>query len=197
MSKQKISTKQIVESAIFLALGFVLSMIKIKLIAVGGSITLVSMLPIVLITYRYGTGWGTLFGAVHGLLQMLEGGLYAPPTETALSYIAVILLDYIVAWAAVGLLSGLVMKAIDNPKISVTVGSVVGIFGRFLCSFTSGVIIWGVYAPEGQSPAIYSLLINGSVMLPEAIFTGIVAFILFSFPAIQKLFTTPVVAESK
>ena len=184
---KKISTKQVVESAIFLAMGFVLSFIKIKINPTGGSITLASMLPIVIITYRYGTAWGTMFGAVHGLLQMLEGGIYAPPTKTALSYIAVIMLDYILAWAAVGLLSGLIMKTIKNPRASITAGAAVGIFGRFICSFLSGTIIWGVYAPEGQSPALYSLIINGAIMLPEAIFTSIIAFLILSVPAMSRL----------
>lgn len=188
---QKVNTRRMVESAVMLALGFVLSMIKIKVNPNGGSITLASMLPIVLIAYRYGPAWGTLIGALHGALQMLEGGIAAPPTENAFSYILVILLDYIFAWAAVGLLSGLLMKTIKSPRASITVGTTVGIFGRFICSFLSGTIIWGVYAPEGQSAALYSLITNGISMLPEMIVTSIFAFVLFSFSSIRNLFAQP------
>lgn len=184
---KKVNTKKITESAVLLALGYILSMIKIKINPNGGSITLASMLPIVMLAYKYGPAWGTLCGTIHGMLQMIEGGIAAPPTENALSYFTVIMLDYIVAWAMVGLLGGLVMKLIENPRVSITVGSFVGIFGRFLSSFLSGAIIWGVYAPEGQSPWLYSLVVNGLGMLPEMVITSLVAFILFSFSSMRNL----------
>lgn len=180
-----------VESALLLAVGYVLTMVKFKVIPQGGSVTLASMLPIVLLAYRYGPVWGFLVGGIHGLLQMMEGGLAVPPTTNFINYLLVILLDYILAWAMVGLLSGLVMKQMKNPRTAVTVGALVGIFGRFLCSFLSGMIIWGVYAPEGQSVALYSFLANGMVLFPEMIITAFVGFTFFSFSAIRNLFDSP------
>ena len=52
------------------------------------------------------------------------------------------------------------------------------IFGRFLCSFASGILIWGEYAPEGQPVWLYSLTYNGGYMLPELIITVAAAVLL-------------------
>lgn len=183
--KAKITTRQLVESGVLLALGFVLSIIKIKLVAVGGSITLVSMLPIVVLAYKYGPSWGLLCGFIHGFLQILEGGGFAPPTKDFISYALVFLLDYALAWAVVGLLAGLLRNIFKKPQFSIALGSFVGIAGRFLCSFLSGVIIWRVYAPEGQSVILYSLGVNASVMVPEMLITTVVGFILFSISFLQ------------
>jgi thiamine transporter len=186
--KSKSTTRKLVESGVLLALGFVLSMLKVKLIPGGGSVTLVSMLPIVLLAYKYGPSWGLLVGLIHGLLQIVEGGLDAPPVQDAISYILVFLLDYALAWAVVGLLAGLLRK-VGKPQVSLALGAVVGIAGRFLCSFTSGVIIWGVYAPEGQSAVIYSLASNATYLVPEMVFTALVGVALISVPALQRQLT--------
>lgn len=184
--KTKIGTRQLVESGILLALGFVLSMIKIRLVAVGGSVTLVSMLPIVLLAYKYGPSWGLLCGFVHGMLQVLESGGFAPPTQDFVSYALVFLLDYALAWAAVGLLAGLLRNVSPKPQVAVAAGAFVGIAGRFLCSFLSGVVIWGVYAPEGQSVILYSLAVNASVMVPEMLITTVVGYGILCIPALQS-----------
>jgi thiamine transporter len=183
--KTKITTRQLVESGVLLALGYVLSIIKIKLVAVGGSITLVSMLPIIVLAYKYGAPWGALCGFIHGLLQILEGGGFAPPTKDFISYVLVFLLDYAFAWAFVGLLAGLLRNISTRPQFAIAAGSFVGIAGRFLCSFLSGVIIWRIYAPEGQSVILYSLGVNASVMVPEMLATTIIGFVLFSVRVLQ------------
>lgn len=184
--KARIGTRQLVESGILLALGYVLSMIKIKLVVVGGSVTLVSMLPLVILAYKYGPSWGALCGFIHGFLQILEGGGFAPPTKDFISYVLVFLLDFALAWTFVGLLAGLLRNISQKPQIAISIGAFVGIAGRFLCSFLSGVIIWGVYAPEGQSVILYSLGVNASVMIPEMIITALVGYIVFSVPSMQK-----------
>lgn len=187
--KTNTNVKRIVESGILLALGYVLSIIKIKLNPAGGSITLVSMLPIVVLAYKYGVRWGTLCGFIHGLLQVIEEGGLFPPVQDFTSYVLVFLLDYILAWAVVGLIAGLMRNVSKKPYISIALGSFFGIAGRYLCSFTSGVIIWGVYAPEGQGAVIYSLLANGRIMIPEMIITAIAGYIMFRIPILQKALT--------
>jgi thiamine transporter len=183
--KTKITTRQLVESGVLLALGFVLSIIKIKLVAVGGSITLVSMLPIVLLGYKYGASWGALCGFVHGIFQIIEGGGFAPPTQDFISYALVFLLDYALAWSVVGLLAGLLRNGSSKPGIAIVAGSLVGIAGRLVCSFISGVVIWGIYA-EGQNVLIYSLTVNASVLVPEMIVTAVAGFVLLSIPLLKK-----------
>lgn len=184
--KKKISTRQLVESGVLLALGFVLSYLKVKLIPGGGSVTLVSMLPIVILAYKYGPVWGTACGFVHGLLQIIEDGSIAPPVRDATSYLLVFLLDYALAWAVVGLIAGLLRNASKNPRNAISIGAFLGIAGRFVCSFLSGVIIWGVYAPEGQSAAVYSFLANATYMVPEMLITTGAAFLLFSVPVMKR-----------
>lgn len=186
MRTRKITTRQLVESGILLALGFILSTIKIRLIAVGGSVTLASMLPLIILAYKYGPSWGALCGFVHGVLQVIEAGGFAPPTKDFISYVLVFLLDFALAWAAVGLLAGLLRNISTKPQISISAGAFIGIAGRFICSFLSGVIIWGVYAPEGQSVILYSLTVNGSIMIPEMIITSAVGFAIFCLPVMQS-----------
>lgn len=181
--------RRLTESAILLAIGFILSFIKVPLTPTT-TVSLISMLPVILIAYKYGTAWGLLCGLVHGLLQMVEGGIDAPPTENFISYLLVIMLDYLLAFAFLGL-AGLVRNISSKPPVAISICCAVGIFSRFICSFLSGAIIWGVYAPEGQSPWIYSLVINGTKLGLEGILTIVIATILLAFPVIQK-YTAPV-----
>lgn len=183
---KKITLRQMAESGILLALGFVLSILKVRLIAGGGSVTIASMLPIVILAYKYGPAWGTLCGVAHSLIQVIEGGGIAPPVQDVTSYLLVFLLDFVLAWGAVGLIAGLLRGIPGKPRTAIAAGAFFGIAGRFLCSFISGVIIWGVYAPEGQSAALYSLLANGAVMIPEMLITTVAGFAIFSIPVMQK-----------
>ena len=183
MAKNK-TVYRLVESAIFLALGFILSFLKVEIMP-SASVSLVSMLPVIILAYKYGTTWGLFCGLIHGLLQMVEGGIDTPPTQNFISYLGVILLDYLLAFALLGL-AGLVRKVSKNPSVAISVCCAVGIFSRFVCSYLSGVIIWGVYAPEGQSPWLYSFIVNGTKFGVEMVLTIIVASILFAIPAIQK-----------
>lgn len=183
MSNNKM-VRRLAESAVMLALGFILSFLKVEVMP-SASVSLVSMLPIVILAYKYGTSWGLLCGFIHGLLQMVEGGIDTPPTETFFSYVLVVLLDYLLAFTVIGL-AGLTRKASKNPSVAISICCAVGIVARFICSYLSGVIIWGVYAPEGQSPALYSLIINGTKFSVEMLLSIIVAAILFSVPAIKK-----------
>lgn len=67
------------------------------------------------------------------------------------------------------------------------VGSIVVVFCRFFCSFLSGIIVWGSYAPEGTPVWIYSLTVNGPIMIGEMITTSVVVALLVKFIDFQKL----------
>lgn len=182
--KKTIDVRRLTESAILIALGFVLSFIKVP-VNPAATVSLVSMLPIIILAYKYGTSWGLLCGLVHGIFQMVEGGIDAPPTPDVWNYFLVVMLDYLLAYTLLGL-AGLVRNVFQKPVPAIALCTVTGVFARFICSFLSGVIIWGVYAPEGQSPALYSLVINGTKFGLEGILTVAVAAILFAIPVIQK-----------
>ena len=91
MSKTYSKTRTLVECALMIALGTVLANIKIFEMPNGGSITLLSMLPFILVSYRHGTKWGLFTGFVNSLLQMLLG-FYAPPAPGLLPLVGMILL---------------------------------------------------------------------------------------------------------
>ena len=102
MSKSYSKTRVLVECALMIAIGTVLSNIKIFTMPNGGSVTLLSMLPFVLVSFRHGVKWGLFTGLVNGCLQMLLG-FYAPPAPGLLPLVGMILLDYVLAFTLLGL----------------------------------------------------------------------------------------------
>ena len=105
MSKTYSKTRILVECALMIAIGTVLSNIKFFTLPNGGSVTLLSMLPFVLVSFRHGVKWGLFTGFVNGCLQMLLG-FWAPPTPTFLYFLGEVLLDYLVAFMALGTADG-------------------------------------------------------------------------------------------
>ncbi len=158
--------RRITESAIMIALAFVLSCLKVRIFPQGGSVTLVSMLPMLMIGYRCGLGYGLLSGFVYGILQALEGGALKPPATGLDIYFLMMLLDYIVPFMALGL-SGLFRKLPKGLILSVPV--CLGI--RYMSHTVSGVLLWGSYAWEGWPVWPYSLVYSATYMVPELIIT--------------------------
>src|SRR5699024_7280136 len=102
MSKTYSKTRILVECALMIALGTVLANIKIYELANGGSVTLFSMVPFILVSFRHGAKWGLFTGFVNSLLQMLLG-FYAPPAPGLLPLFGMIMLDYVLAFSLLGL----------------------------------------------------------------------------------------------
>lgn len=169
----KITTRQLVFSAMAIALAMVTSMVKLMDMPMGGSVTLLSMLFIVLIAYWYGPVAGITTGMAYGLLQfVLEPIFYTLPQ---------MLVDYPLAFGALGLAGFL-----HNKKFGLQIGYVVGVLGRFVFAFLSGILFFAAYAPEGMHPAVYSTLYNGSYLLAEAVIT----LIIISLPPVHKALKT-------
>ncbi len=178
--------RKLTHCGLMLALAFVLSMFKVFSLYNGGSITIASMAPIIIISFMYGTKTGVFTAFVYSLLQMVQG-FYPPPVQTIWNFILVILLDYVVAFTVLGL-ADLIKKPFGEKKVlGSVVAAVAVIFGRFFCHFLSGIIIWGTYAPEGMSATVYSLLYNGSIMIGEMITTGVVVGLLVRFVDFDKI----------
>ncbi len=168
-------TKKLTLSAILTALSFVLMMVSKILPAPwlqGGSITLASMVPIIVISVYLGTKWGVISGFVFSLLQMMTG-FYPPPTQNFLNFALVVLLDYVFAFSVLGL-AGLFVKLMKNKIWAIPLSGVIVTTLRYLMHILSGLLIWGVYASEGQTVLAYAVLYNGSYMIPEIIITGLV-----------------------
>lgn len=175
MSKSYSKTRTLIECALMIALGTVLSNIRLYSMPNGGSITAFSMLPFILLSFRHGLKWGLFTGFVNSLLQMLLG-FWAPPTPGLLPLVGMILLDYVLAFGVLGM-ACLFAKPFSNRLVGVGVGTAVVCFLRFMCSFLSGVLIWGNLA-DGLPAWTYSLVYNGSYMLPETILTVVAAVLL-------------------
>ncbi len=95
----------------------------------GGSITLFSMLPFIMISFRHGVKWGLFTGFVNSLLQMLLG-FYAPPAPGLLPLVGMILLDYVLAFTLLGLACA-IAEPFKNRMVGVAVGTAVVCFIRF------------------------------------------------------------------
>lgn len=159
---KKITTKQLVFSAMAIALAMVASMIKLFDLPMGGSITLMSMLFVVLIGYWYGPYAGIMTAAAYGLLQfVLEPIFYTVPQ---------MITDYPLAFGALGL-SGFFYK----KKHGLVIGYIAGVLGRYFFAFLSGLIFFAAYAKgSGMSAPVYSLAYNGSYLITEAVITLII-----------------------
>ena len=172
MRNQK--TRTLVECALMVALATILSFITIYQLPHGGDITAVSMMPLVLASFRHGPKWGLLTGFVYGLIQMMLGFENVMYCTTIGAMILCVLLDYLAAYAAMGL-ACVFGAPLKNRDASVAVGTVMAGLLRYLCSFLSGILIWGGYAPEDMPVWLYSLTYNGSYMIPEIILTTVAA----------------------
>lgn len=176
-------TKKLTVTGVMLALSVVLSLIRLFDAPYGGSVTLCSMLPLLTLAILYGTKWGIISGVVYAVLNMLLTGIPAPPVNNAVSYLLVVLLDYVLAFGGLGL-AGTFYRLFGRKSIAVPASSAIAILFRFICHFFSGILIWRVYAWEGVGAAMYSFLYNGSYMLFELLIT--VSLIAFCAKPIMK-----------
>lgn len=206
------NTSKLVESSILIAIASVLSIITPFQLPFGGSVTLMCMLPIVLISYRYGVKWGVFCAFTFSIIQMIISfksiSAYFLPGEDKIVLwraIVIIILDYILAYTVIGL-AGVFRNRFKKPAISLCVGSIFALSLRFLVHFISGSILFGAWAEwffsqdmfgsfglgvlENLSglPLVlfYSLFYNGLYMVPEIIITAVGAVIIATIPSIAK-----------
>ena len=172
-----ITVRTLTESALLVALATVLSLYAVYKLPNGGSITACSMIPIVLVSFKYPFGWSAAVAFTYALIQMLLG-FYAPPVETFVYYALVVLLDYIVAFGVL-CLAGPAYRSFPKAtpvRVRLTAAAILCFALRFACHYLSGIIIWGAYAPPDQPVWLYSLLYNGSYMLGECVVSGVIMF---------------------
>lgn len=167
-------TKSLVECAIMIALATVLSMIKLAELPYGGSITIASMLPIAIIAYRRGMGWGLGSAFVYGIVQQLLGLNSLSLVTTWQSIVAVILLDYIVAFTVIGF-AGIFRNKIENQALGLTLGCVFVSILRYICHVISGATVWAGLSIPTQAALSYSFIYNATYMLPECIILAVTA----------------------
>lgn len=183
MKTQK--TTRLVTSAMMIALSTVLSLIPFLKMPLGGSLTPLSMLPVCLISIKYGIGWGLGTTFSYALIQlMLDLGAVFSWGLTPLTAAACIIFDYILAFTVLGL-AGMFAK---KGKAGQCFGIALAVLLRFLCHVVSGGTIFAVWS-EWDHVWLYAICYNGAFMLPECILTVLGAYALLKIPATQKLLT--------
>ncbi|HHZ06097.1 MAG TPA: energy-coupled thiamine transporter ThiT [Clostridiales bacterium] len=160
---------KLTESAVMIALSTVLSLLTIANLPFGGSVTPFSMLPLIVIAYRYGTKWGLFTGVIYGLVQMILGLKNLSYATSFLAVVIIILFDYLLAFGVMGI-GGAFKKRISNQGLAMGLGALAACALRFGCHFISGCTVWSMYA-EDMPVWLYSLVYNASYMIPEAIVT--------------------------
>ncbi|WP_294513989.1 energy-coupled thiamine transporter ThiT [uncultured Intestinimonas sp.] len=171
-ARRKNATRMLCEGAIMAALAQILSYIKLMELPNGGSLT-PAMFPILLFALRWGLKDGLLAGFVFGLLQLIFDGAYAWGWQS-------MLLDYLLAFTPLGL-AGL----FKGKAWGIFPGTVLGCAARFVIHYISGVTIYRIAAPTEvlgtvfDNPELYSLVYNGSYMLPNTVLALVIAALLY------------------
>ena len=186
MENRKTFTKTLCVTAILIALGSVLSLIKIYNMPLGGSVTLLSMLPVVMIPLMYGTGWGLVGAFMYSAVQLMFGifidGLLG--WGLSLGYvIGAIIFDYLLAFTVLGFAG--VFKNLGVKGI--VLGIVLAMVLRFLSHLVSGGIFFASWT-DWDNVWLYSICYNGAYMLPEMVITSLSAVLVFKNPQIKRLY---------
>lgn len=161
----------ITEGAVLVALALALSYLKIPIGLAfggfGGSIDLV-MIPLIIFAVHRGLSWGIGAGLIFGTIKYFIG------SHADISWISIIF-DYAVAYAFVGFAGALRGKWAEGKAWALPVGALVGCVCRFIIHYISGVTVYAQWMPEEfmgvtrLTPALYSLLYNGTYMLPNTV----------------------------
>lgn len=178
--------------ALLIAIAAVLSVFpKFEFLPYGGSITICSMLPIVLISYIFGLKWGFLSGFAFSLIQIFTG-FSAAGAVSPLVTIGIVVFDYLVAFTILGI-GGIYKGKLGSTAKELVLGSVTALSLRFLSHVVSGYLFFKDYAEwffgeagdfgamilesiSGNSLyLLYSFIYNATYMIPEIIFTAIAA----------------------
>ena len=210
-------TRRLTESAMLIALAVVLELVGRMVIPpmpFGGQLTIVSMLPIVVISYRYGVKWGLTAGFGYSLVQMALGAGtvtaafqpgYFGDGVMLMNAVIMCCLDYVLAYTLLGL-GGVFRNKVEKPGISLMLGSLVALGGRYLAHILSGYILfsgwaewfftqdgfpaWGAELVASLSPNslgwVYSVVYNGMFMVPEMVLTAVAALLIARIPQIAE-----------
>lgn len=182
-------TRMLAECAIMVALATVLSMLKIWEAPYGGSVTVLSMAPIILLSLRRGVKVGLAAGFAHSLIQLLLGLGTVAYVPTPMGIVLCCLLDYILPFTLLGL-GGMLrnVKFTKNRYTNIVLAAALGALAvtliRYLCHIVSGAVIWYEldlewYADDPThivnlyGPWLFSAIYNGGFMIPEIIATAV------------------------
>ena len=210
----KNSTKSIrvlTESAILVAMAIVLSLFQPFSLPFGGSITIASMLPIVYLAWHRGVKAGLIGGFVFGVANLLLGyhtvsAMFLPgdAKQPLLYAICIILLDYLIAYTVIGFAG--VFRNKCKPTAALILGTLVGLGLRYLSHILSGYLFYEEWAEwfftqetlgafgtymlshfhGNLLSLLYSVIYNGTFMIPEMIITVLLSIPLSKIPKLTE-----------
>ena len=207
-------TRRLTESAMLIAIAIVLELVSKMFIPeppFGGQITLASMLPVVLISYRHGLKWGFVASLTYALLEMAIGmknvsaaflpGYFGDGAMIGKA-IFMCFLDYVAAFTVLGI--GGIFRKWQRAGLGLMLGSAVALGCRTVCHILSGYILfaeyaewyftqegfpaWGAQLVDALSPQVlgwaYSIVYNAMYMLPEIVITAVAALLIARIPKV-------------
>ena len=157
----------LINTALMVGVAIILHQMRLFHMPQGGSVTLGGMVPLLLLAYRYGPGVGALGGFVFGCLNIMQDPYIVHPVQ--------VLFDYPLPYMAMGLAGAL--------RHRLYLATAIAFLARMASHVISGVVFFASFAPEGQSPLVYSLVFNGTYLVPECI----ICLIILRFLPIQRL----------
>lgn len=163
--KTEFTTKKIVTIGMFSGIAFILSVIQFIQMPQGGSVSLLSMLPIMLVGLLYGRGAGMTAGLIFGILKLFNGAYVVHPIQ--------LVLDYILGNMALGLAGSFGMEYKKNIILGCLMASMISV----LSSVLSGVVFFAEFAGDANV-WVYSFVYNFSSIGVEGILSTIVVAIL-------------------
>ena len=214
------TTKRLVLTAMMLAIAtviaFICSLIPFLNFPFGGGITIASMLPIILVSYIYGTRWGLFTGFTYSVIQMMLGystigALFTPANDAyqgIINALLICVIDYILAYTALGL-GGVFRNKLENKGLALCLGSILALVVCYAFHVISGFIFYGAWAEwfftdtviadtefskwimstfKGNGLSLlYSMVYNGCYMIPEIVITSVCAFPVAKIRGVNKI----------
>lgn len=215
MNTKNTRTEKITVSAMMIAISVAISALCAAVpflnLPFGGGFTIASMLPIIAVAYMYGTRWGLLTGFIYSFMQMILGfntvsAFFLPGDSQMVWYRAILvcLIDYVIAYTVLGF-GGIFRKKLGKAK-ALCLGSIVALALRYVAHIISGAIFFGSWAEwfftQEGFPAfgatvletfsgfglslVYSVIYNGTYMIPEIIITALAAIAIARVPQIKQ-----------
>ncbi len=165
---------RLTETALMLALAAVLSLVPLMELPYGGSITVASAVPILIIAYRYGAKWGLFAAFAFSLLQLLFGLKNLSYATSFVAAMAILFLDYLLAFSAF-FAGGWFRNKIKSQSAALGLGALCACVLRFLCHVISGCTVWARISIPTTAALLYSLSYNATYMIPETLITVLAA----------------------
>lgn len=149
-NKSRVQLRTLTECALLVGLATALSFVKVYQAPLGGSVTLLSTLPIMYLSIRHGVLYGLGSGFIYSLIQLWQGSGNLAYVPTAAGVVGCIMLDYILPFTLLGT-AGIFCR--NKEKISlwqVLAGVITATVLRFACHFIGGGIVWYEITKTGE-----------------------------------------------